>query len=207
MGIDLHKQIQRLKALDPHNVKLNEWQRLGINPMGYYRVTIEDGDTFDSIVNNFAKSYDLDPSFVRTHSNDIRFHFDYDFDGHRDVAAHFDYQLDAIELRQLLDRAIGECERAIKRQAARAAKGPTKKQLQEQERKKKVDAALAKLSPAEPQDFGNLPAERTTMNYHLVSTICYILIIMLFIPLTLLVLGLVIYPFIVVYTKMTTRYA
>ena len=49
MATDWHKRLVKLQRLDPHKVDVKAWEDLGINPMGFYRVTIEDGDTFDSI--------------------------------------------------------------------------------------------------------------------------------------------------------------
>jgi hypothetical protein len=143
-----------LKALDPNNVDIKAWRDLGLNPMGYYRVTVEHGDTFDNIMNNFAKSYGLDLSLVRANQNAIIFNYDYDFDGHRDVCAHFEYQLSTIELRHILDTEISKIERTIKRAEAQANKGPTKKKLREQERQQKRDAALAKLSAEDRKILG-----------------------------------------------------
>lgn len=154
MPANWNKRLERLLKLDPNNVDIKAWQDLDINPTGYYRVSIDDGDTIECIIRKFADSYNLDPSLVRTHISDIRFRFDYYSIDCREADAHFEYQLNAIELRQLLDRAIGECERAIKREQARAAKGPTKKQLHEQEEKQKRDAALAKLSAEDLKVLG-----------------------------------------------------
>jgi hypothetical protein len=149
MAIDWKKRLARLKALDPNNVDLKAWRDLGINPMGYYRVNIEHGDTFDNIMNNFAKSYGLDLSLVRACQNAIVFNCDYD-----DVCAHFEYQLSTIELRHLLDTKISKIERTIKRAEAQAKNGPTKKQLREQDEKQKRDAALAKLSAEDRKILG-----------------------------------------------------
>ena len=154
MAIDWKKRLARLKALDPNNVNLKAWRDLGINPMGYYRVNIEHGDTFDNIMNNFAKSYGLDLSLVRANQNAIVLNYDYDSYGHRDFSAHFVYQLSTIELRKMLDTEIRNIERKIKRAEAQANKAPTKKQLREQEEKQKRDAALAKLSAEDRKILG-----------------------------------------------------
>lgn len=148
MAIDWKKRLTRLKALDPENVNLKAWRDLGIDTSRHYQVTLGDGDTLRTIINNFAATFGIDVQEM-----ELEFEFDY-YDDITTVFVNYRCQIDATELRKMLDAEISKIERTIKRAEAQAKKGPTKKQLREQEERQKRDAALAKLSAEDLKVLG-----------------------------------------------------
>ena len=148
MAIDWKKRLARLKALDPNNVNLKAWRDVGIDTSRRYQVTLGDGDTLRTIINNFAATFGVDVQ-------DMELEFEYDYCDHiTTVFVNCCCQVDATELRKMLDAEISRCERLIEQADAQAKKGPTKKQLREQEQQQKRDAALAKLSAEDRKILG-----------------------------------------------------
>jgi len=148
MAIDWKKRLTRLKALDPNNVNLKAWRDLGIDTSRHYQVTLGDGDTLRTIINNFAATFGVDVQ-------EMELEFEYDYcDDNRTVFVNYRCQIDATELRKMLDAEISNIERKIKQAEAQVKNGPTKKQLREQEQQQKRDAALAKLSAEDRKILG-----------------------------------------------------